>query len=153
MNEADRDAVGLVGFCAWQSSNAFEDVYLDPSVIERVRGEFAQFAATSVSDVAVVEIDGAIAGWGARDGEPHYISDLWVDPKWQGRGIGRALVEHFLEKMRTAGISTATISTHAKNVSAIRLYERCGFRIVWQGQQWSDSMKVELEKVRLEQKL
>jgi ribosomal-protein-alanine N-acetyltransferase len=150
MNEADREAVGLVGFRAWQSSNAFEDVYLDPSVIERVRGEFAQFAATSTSDIAVVEIDGEIAGWGARDGEPNHISDLWVGPEWQGRGIGRALVEHFLQKMRAVGIGTVTISTHAKNVSAIRLYERCGFQIVWQGQQWSDSMKVELQKVRLE---
>lgn len=55
--------------------------------------------------------------------------------------------------MRAVGISTATISTHARNVAAIRLYQRCGFEIVWQGQQWSDSMKVELEKVRLEQVL
>ncbi|WP_313617860.1 GNAT family N-acetyltransferase [Agrobacterium sp.] len=153
MNEADRHAVGLVGFRAWRSSNAFEEVYHDPAVIARVQDKFSEFAAKAHCDIAVVEIDGEIAGWGARDGEPNHISDLWVDPNWQGRGLGRALVEHFLEKMRAVGISTATISTHARNVAAIRLYQRCGFEIVWQGQQWSDSMKVELEKVRLERAL
>ncbi len=39
MNEADRDAVGFVGFAAWRSGEAFDDSYLDPDVIERVSGE------------------------------------------------------------------------------------------------------------------
>ena len=150
MSEADREAVGLVGFRAWQSSSAFEDVYLDPAVIERVRGQFEMFAKETDHAVVVADIDGAIVGWGACAGEPDYISDIWIDPAYQGRGIGRILVEHFLKQMRDASISTAKIATHAKNVNAIRAYERCGFNIVWQGSQWSESMKVELEKVRLE---
>ena len=64
MTEADRTAVGLVGFAAWTSSNAFEGAYLDPVVIERVRGEFETFAAETQCDVVIAEIDGALAGWG-----------------------------------------------------------------------------------------
>ncbi|WP_366513048.1 GNAT family N-acetyltransferase [uncultured Agrobacterium sp.] len=153
MTEADRNAVGLIGFRAWQSSSAFEDTYLDPVVIERVRGEFEVFAKETNCDLVVAEIDGAIVGWGARAGEPDDISDIWIDPEHQGRGIGRFLVEHFLEDMRSADIPTAKIATHARNVNAIRAYERCGFAIVWQGTQWSESMKVELQKVRLEKPL
>ncbi len=53
MAEADRDAVGLIGFRAWQSSSAFEDTYLDPVVIERVRGEFEVFAKETTCDVVI----------------------------------------------------------------------------------------------------
>jgi len=55
--------------------------------------------------------------------------------------------------MRSAHVKTAKIATHAKNINAIRAYERCGFRVVWQGTQWSESMKVELQKVQLEKPL
>ncbi len=150
MTEADRTAVGLVGFAAWKSSSAFENAYLDPVVIERVRGEFQSFAAETRCNIAIAEIDGALAGWGARAGEPDYISDIWIDPDFQGQGIGRVLVEHFLNEMRNSGIPIARIATHARNVNAIRLYERCGFEVVWQGTQWSETMQVDLQKVRLE---
>ena len=153
MTEADRNAIGLIGIRAWQSSSAFEDTYLDPVVVKRVRGEFEVFAKETNCDLVVAEIDGAIIGWGARAAGPDYISDIWIDPEHQGRGIGRSLVEHFLEAMRSADISMAKIATHARNLNAIRAYERCGFAIVWQGTQWSESMKVELQKVRLEKPL
>ncbi len=153
MNEADRDAVGSAGFAAWRSSGAFDDSYLDPAVIERVRGEFAGFAGSPTGDVVVAEVDGVVVGWGARAGAPGDISDLWVDPRWQGNGIGAAIIGHLIEKMRAQNISLATISTHAKNHAAIRLYQRCGFDIAWRGVAWSDSMKVDLEKVRLEREI
>ncbi|MEJ8308702.1 GNAT family N-acetyltransferase [Agrobacterium larrymoorei] len=151
MTETDREAVGLVGIRAWQSSSAFEDTYLDPIVIER--GEFEVFARETNCDVVIAEIGGFVIGWGARAGDPDYISDIWVDPDYQGRGIGRVLVKYFLDEMRRSHLPAAKIATHARNVNAIRAYERCGFRIVWQGAQWSESMKVELQKVRLEKPL
>jgi ribosomal-protein-alanine N-acetyltransferase len=153
ITEADRKTVGLVGFAAWQSSDAFEESYLDPVVIERVRGEFECFAQDADVDIVVADKDGVVVGWGARGEEPDYISDLWVDPNWQGNGIGRQLIEHFIDQMRRANLHLAKISTHAANGAAIRLYERCGFSIVWRGAQWSQSMRVELQKVRLEKLL
>ena len=63
MNEADRDAVGFVGFAAWRSGEAFDDSYLDPDVIERVRGEFESFAKSPTGDVVVAEMEGVVAGW------------------------------------------------------------------------------------------
>ncbi|WP_269085566.1 GNAT family N-acetyltransferase [Agrobacterium tumefaciens] len=153
MNKADRDAVGFVGFAAWRAGEAFDASYLDSHVIERVRGEFQNFAKSPTGDVVVAEMDGVVVGWGACDAKPHHISDLWVDPTWQGKGIGKALIVHFLDRMRAEGLPLATIDTHARNRAALGLYERCGFQIVWRGMEYSDIMKVELEKVKLEQKL
>lgn len=67
MNEADRDAVGFVGFAAWRAGEAFDAAYLDSHVIERVRDEFESFAKSPTGDVVVAEIDGVVVGWGACD--------------------------------------------------------------------------------------
>ncbi|NNH63845.1 GNAT family N-acetyltransferase [Rhizobium laguerreae] len=134
---ADHEAVGAVGFAAWAASDAFEDSYLDPDVITRVRHEFAIFPEETKGEIFLGERGGTIVGWGARENQPNYVSDLWVHPDHQGNGVGRALL----------------LNTHAGNKGAIRLYERCGFTIIWRGREFSESMGVELEKVHLEKRL
>lgn len=153
MTVADHAVVGLVGFAAWKSSDAFEDVYLDRQAIDRVRGQFTIFPMEATGDVHVASLDGAIVGWAARDGLRDCISDLWVDPDYQGRGVGRALIHHMIDLIAAAGHPVARIQTHARNAAAIRLYQRCGFTIVWRGREFSKSMGTELEKVHLEKAL
>ncbi|MDP9839715.1 ribosomal-protein-alanine N-acetyltransferase [Neorhizobium huautlense] len=153
MTIADHLVVGEVGFAAWKSSDAFDEVYLDPDVIERVGQEFAIFAENTSGDVHVAELKGVIVGWTARDNDRDYISDVWVHPDHQGRGVGRALVLHILSVIAAEGHPLARIDTHASNANAIRLYERCGFETVWRGIEFSKSMNVDLEKVHLEKRL
>lgn len=149
---ADHEAVGAVGFAAWAASDAFEDSYLDPDVIAKVQHAFAIFPETS-GEIFLAEQGEAIIGWCARENEPNYASDLWVHPDHQGKGVGRALLLHLCELMAAEGLATARLDTHARNERAIRLYERCGFSIVWRGREFSKSMGVELEKVHLEKRL
>ncbi|MBY3083887.1 GNAT family N-acetyltransferase [Rhizobium laguerreae] len=150
MAAADHEKVGAVGFAAWAASDAFEDSYLDPDVIARVRHEFAIFPAETKGEIFVAERGGTILGWGARENQSNYVSDLWVHPDHQGNGAGQALLLHLCELMAAEGLVTARLDTHARNEGAIRLYERCGFTIVWRGREFSKSMGVELEKVHLE---
>ncbi|MDC9812557.1 MULTISPECIES: GNAT family N-acetyltransferase [Rhizobium] len=150
---ADHQAIGAVGFAAWAASDAFEDSYRDPDVIARVRHEFAIFPKETIGEIFVAERGEMIIGWGARENEPNYMSDLWVHPDHQGKGVGRALLLHLCELMAAEGLATARLDTHAGNDGAIRLYQRCGFTIVWRGREFSKSMGVELEKVHLEKRL
>ncbi|MDC9835527.1 GNAT family N-acetyltransferase [Rhizobium binxianense] len=150
---ADHQAIGAVGFAAWAASDAFEDSYRDPDVIARVRHEFAIFPKETIGEIFVAERGEMIIGWGARENEPNYVSDLWVHPDHQGKGVGRALLLHLCELMAAEGLATARLDTHAGNDGAIRLYQRCGFTIVWRGREFSKSMGVELEKVHLEKRL
>jgi len=153
MTVADHTVVGEVGFAAWKSSDAFKDADLAQDVIDRARSAFETFAPATEAKVYIAERDGVLLGWGAQDGAPNYISDLWVRPGEQGKGIGRALLLHIVETIRAAGRATATIQTQARNVGAIRLYERCGFEIVWRGIEHSKSLGMDLEKVHLEKSL
>ncbi len=153
MTVADHLVVGEVGFAAWSSSDAFKGVDLATDVLERTRKAYDAFAGETRGDVWLAELDGEVVGWSARDGAPDYISDLWVLPECQGRGIGKALVLFMIERIKAEGRATARIHTHARNAGAIRLYQRCGFSIVWRGIEYSKSMGMDLQKVHLEQSL
>ncbi len=153
MTVADHNVVGEVGFAAWKSSDAFRGIDLSADVLERTAKAYGIFAGETKGEVWIADLDGEVAGWAARDGAPNYISDIWVSPDHQGKGIGRALVLHSIDRIKAEGHATAAIHTHARNAGAIRLYQRCGFVVVWRGIEYSKSMGMDLEKVHLEQSL
>ena len=53
---ADHEAVGTVGFAAWAASDAFENSYLDPDVIDKVQREFAIFPRETSGDIFVAKL-------------------------------------------------------------------------------------------------
>ena len=55
------------------------------------------------------------------------ISDLYLHPSAQGKGIGRAFLKEVLEPIRGAGIDTVFLETDENNVRARKLYESEGF--------------------------
>jgi len=73
----------------------------------------------------VAEADGAPAGFSYVDGE--WLDELWVSKRFQGHGIGAALVRHAESLMREAGIARARLSVLQANLRAIALYRRLGW--------------------------
>jgi putative acetyltransferase len=68
----------------------------------------------------IFEEDGQIAGFISLVGEK--ICALFVAPGMQGRGIGRALLEH--AKSLKGRLS---LKVYRENERALRFYEKCGF--------------------------
>lgn len=153
MTVADHTVVGEVGFAAWKSSDALGEEKPAAETLDKVRQAYAQFPSKAEGKIYVAELDGRIVGWAARETDPNYISDAWVDPGHQGKGVGRALVLFLCNLIRSEGHPIATIHAHAKNDGAIRLYERCGFVVVWRGPEYSTSLARDVEKVHLEKSL
>ena len=59
--------------------------------------------------------------------EPQFLLyDIDVREEWRRRGIGRALVERFIEEARNAGAFEVWVLTDPSNAAAMRLYERSG---------------------------
>ncbi|WP_158259896.1 GNAT family N-acetyltransferase [Phyllobacterium phragmitis] len=145
-------AIASVGYRAW-ASTIFGFEPEQPGVRKRVENVFHVFADEFPSRILLAESAGIICGWGARDTGTDYISDLWIDPAWQRQGIGLALMDALLAEIVLLGYASAHIDTHARNLPAIRLYERCGFYVVWRGLEWSDSLGREVGKVRMEASL
>jgi phosphinothricin acetyltransferase len=55
---------------------------------------------------------------------------VYVGPGAQGRGVGRALLEHAIAASEAAGIWTLQAGVFPENAASLALHERCGFRVV-----------------------
>lgn len=60
---------------------------------------------------------------------PHGVIELVaVDPRAQGRQVGRRLVDASLRWFAGAGAASVEVGTQADNLAAVHLYQRAGFR-------------------------
>ena len=58
-----------------------------------------------------------------------WIWEFHVHPQFQGRGVGRALMESLAVAGRQAGLRTMRVETQSSNVPAIRFYRSLGFQL------------------------
>jgi ribosomal-protein-alanine N-acetyltransferase len=74
-------------------------------------------------------MDGNIVGYGLamiQVGECH-ILNITIDPDYQGQGLGRRLLRHFLDVGIDQRAQTAFLEVRVSNDVAINLYESEGF--------------------------
>jgi ribosomal-protein-alanine N-acetyltransferase len=58
-----------------------------------------------------------------------HINNVAVREGYRRQGIGRELLNRILEEGKDAGVPRAFLELRAGNVAALKLYERCGFRM------------------------
>jgi len=85
--------------------------------------------ATPTSRFVVSPQSEGIAGYAVtgRAGGRGYLQRLAVDPDFQGRGIGAALVNDGLLWLHRKRVGMALVNTQERNHRALELYERLGF--------------------------
>ncbi len=114
MQEADLDAV----------------MAIEPKIYSHPwsRGNFADSLKSGYSCWAV-ELEGELIGYGvmmvALD-EAHLLN-ISIAKAYQGRGFGRALLNHFIEVAKRHGGQMMFLEVRPSNTSAIALYESMGF--------------------------
>ena len=89
------------------------------------------------SCVRVVEVEGRVVAFGlltiARNMQMFdpprlgYLSDLVVDADWRRRGIGRRLVTHLLDWLRSREIDCLQLQHYANNKAGEVFWRACGF--------------------------
>jgi len=92
------------------------------------RGNFADSLKSGYS-CWVVELDGELIGYGALMmvlDEAHLLN-LSIAGPYQGRGLGRELLAHFIEVARRYGGQMMFLEVRPSNTAAIGLYESMGF--------------------------
>ena len=99
--------------------------------------------------ILVATDGGKPAGLGACEHADDTISDIWVSPAFEGRGIGSALLAALEQEIAGRGHGQARIAVAAANERAFRLYRHRGYREIWRGTRHDPILATPLEKVEL----
>lgn len=123
---AEAPRLGEIGFEAWRMS-AFGANDAGRTNADLLRDEFVQFCTQKPEFILLAAENDQLLGWGAREFSDQVISDLWVAPEAQRKGVGAVLLAALEEVIAIAGFSYAELETYAGNAGAVRFYSRQGY--------------------------
>ena len=146
--EADAVALAEIGLAAWRKGIM---PLVPESVVARITAEnpFRPFLKEMGARILVALDDGRPAGLGACEHGDDYISDIWVSPDFEGRGVGSALLHALEQQIAGRGYAQARLHVAAANARAFGLYRHRGYREIWRGTMHDAILDIPLEKVEL----
>ena len=87
--------------------------------------QLEDFDATTLDEVIwVAQKDGHRLGFASVYENDNFLHNLFVDPAFQGKGVGSALLRH----VQTTFTSTGALKCLANNQAALEFYQRHGWR-------------------------
>ena len=99
----------------------FSHPWSEATMISEMKSPFADFIGAFS--------EGELAGYigGRTIAEETEIFNVAVAPKFRRNGIGKALIEKFIETVREKETEAIYLEVRTSNLGAINLYERAGF--------------------------
>jgi len=92
-------------------------------------GRFLRQAAIVAGDLQTSRLRGICLGSLVESNVGH-VTQLCVDPKLRGQGLGYELLRRSLASFRDAGSHAVSLTVTEENSGAVQLYERMGFHLV-----------------------
>lgn len=123
--DKDAEAVSRVIIAALRETNARD---YTPDIIARVEQSFSPPAMLEFfrrRQVFVAVIGETLVGTASLDGDT--VRSMFVDPAFQGHGVGRRLMSEVEQAARADGVATLTVPS---SVTAEPFYARLGFRAI-----------------------
>lgn len=91
-----------------------------------------RWSLRNLSDTAYrVELDGTSVGAASVrwSDDPAEIVELAIVESWQGRGLGRRLIDWVIEEAKRRRVRALDVGTRNASIGNIAFYQRCGFRM------------------------
>ncbi|MEI2296725.1 GNAT family N-acetyltransferase [Ensifer sp. MJa1] len=148
----DLQELSNIGLASWRKG-ILPLVNADVAARIEASNPFIPFLREQGANILVAEANGALAGLGASEHGDNHISDIWVAPEHEGKGVGSALVGALEQQFRARGFREATIRVSADNARALGLYLRLGYHERWRGFDHDPILGVTLEKIELAKSL
>jgi ribosomal protein S18 acetylase RimI-like enzyme len=137
--QAARSDASVLGICALTSSNEVIGWSVgspDPVTINaRLRQPLSWFLVQMLK-VAVTRplvfkqlVSSVLSSTVEMEKDSVELTYIGVAAGHQGKGLGQALLNQFIEESRSKGYHSVVLSVEADNKTALTLYEKSGFRI------------------------
>jgi len=149
--EDETETLREIGLRAWEK--AMLNVGEMAGIRDNARDAFDNFTRQAWLTITVVEKNGTVVGWAAREGLDELISDFWIDPPFQHQGLGSALLAEIEADIVRQGFSIARVETHARNDEAVSFFEKHGYRISWLTATYSPKLDREVQTIGLVKEL
>ena len=149
--EDEVDTLAEIGFRAWEK--AMTSIGEMTDMRASARAAFQNFTRSSWITITVVEQGGATVGWAAREKLDELVSDFWIDPAFQGQGLGRSLLSEVEQEIVRQGFEIARVETHAQNSEAVGFFEKNGYSINWLSVAYSPKIDRDVQSVGLSKQL
>jgi ribosomal-protein-alanine N-acetyltransferase len=149
--EGDAAILTAIGLRAWE--NATSAIGVTEELRDNARHAFGNFAQSSWQSITVAALDGAIVGWAARENFDNQISDFWIDPSYQRRGIGTVLLQDIERQIIGRGFETGKLESHAQNDQAVSFFRKHGYGVSWLSLKYSAKLDRDVQSIGLQKQL
>ncbi|MDS7596854.1 GNAT family N-acetyltransferase [Agrobacterium tumefaciens] len=152
-NAREEEAASLaeIGLRAWQQATAA--IGITTALYDNASVAFANFTRSSWLSITVAEKGGVIAGWAGRERFDDKISDFWIDPDFQRRGVGSRLLAEIESQIIEKGFEAAMLETHAQNEPAVAFFRHHGYSIGWLSVSYAPKLDRDVQSVGLQKQL
>ena len=149
--EGDAGLLTEIGMRAWRKAMA--SVGEASEMAANARDAFARFTEEGWITITIVEKSGVPVGWAAREDMDETITDFWIDPDFEGQGLGTALLEAVEVGLKSQGFSVARLQTHAMNGDALKFFEKNGYSVNWLTVSYNPKLDRDVQSVGLSKSL
>ncbi|MCZ8181059.1 MAG: GNAT family N-acetyltransferase [Rhizobium sp.] len=147
----DAELLTEIGMRAWRKAMA--SVGEAAEMAANAREAFARFTEEGWITITIVEKSGVPVGWAAREDMDETITDFWIDPDFEGQGLGSALLKAVEDELKAQGISLARLQTHAMNSDALKFFEKKGYSVNWLTVSYNPKLDRDVQSVGLSKSL
>ena len=79
--------------------------------------------------ILLVDEEQALAYGHLEEEDGNVWLGICVLPAYKGKGFGKIIMERLIEEAKKKGLQTISLTVDQDNLSAIGLYEKCGFKL------------------------
>ncbi|MGM9483310.1 GNAT family N-acetyltransferase [Roseateles sp. NT4] len=137
---AQLDAVRALmrSFIAWHRERHAQDLdlidaYFDKAAFEEELATLPGVYRPPAGALLLAQVDGEPAGCvalRALDGNACEMKRMFVDPRFHGAGVGKALAQRLIADARGAGYGAMRLDTSIRQAEASGLYRHLGFQVI-----------------------
>lgn len=127
----DLNKLQAISSSSFSKTRFYNDPLIKKSQADKIYSEWIKNSILKkTADLVLVWVEeSAIFGFTSIKKNGNIVL-IAVSREKQGRGIGKLLVNAALKKFSEWGIKSSTIETQMTNISALRVYQSCGYKIV-----------------------